>query len=121
MHRPFDSTPQEDRHARLERALIEEYLGRRGETLASAQTLPREQFAALMKEASLYASGRLCEVECRAQLIGELHHGHEPQEREPHALAGTDAGAAVARMPAPPPKVERDDGPPVRPVTWVVL
>lgn len=120
MRRPFDATPQEDPHAQLERAFIEEYLRGRNHTLASVGTLPDEQACTLLKEASLYASGRLCEVESRAHLIEELRHGHEPQEREPHALAGTDATAAVPRTP-PPRTVRRETPAPVRrrPLKWL--
>lgn len=123
MRDPLDTPPQDDRHAQLERAFIAEYLHRRQRTPASIKDLPPEEASSLLKEASLYASGRLCEVECRSHLIAELHLGHEPQERERHALAERDAiAAAIDRFPPPPHAdvPERPPSPPRRPLTWVL-
>lgn len=122
MHIPSDTPPQDDRHAQLERAFIAEYLLRHNRTPESIRDLPPYEAAALMRDASLYASGRLCEVESRAHLIAELHHGHEPHEREPHALAERDAIAAVCEAPAPPHPESREQPPsgPRRPLTWIL-
>jgi hypothetical protein len=67
----------QDPNAHLEQALIEEFLARRGHTPISLQSLPEEQRDALLKEASLYASGRITEVESRAQYVEEMHHGRD--------------------------------------------
>jgi hypothetical protein len=64
-----------DPNAHLEQAFIEEFLARHGHTPASLQALPEEQRAALLKEACLYASGRITEVESRAHYVDEMHHG----------------------------------------------
>jgi hypothetical protein len=123
MRSPSDTPPQGDRHAQLERAFITEYLLSRHRTPESIKELPPDQASALLREASLYASGRLCEVESRAHLIAELHQGHEPHEREPHVLSERDAIAAVCDTPAPPPHAEPRESPPAiprRPLTWML-
>ena len=123
MRNPSDTPPHDDRHAQLERAFIAEYLLRYNRTPESIRDLPPDEAAALLKDASLYASGRLCEVESRAHLIAELHQGHEPQEREPHALSERDAIAAVCNAPAPPPHAESSESPAAsrrRPLNWML-
>lgn len=64
--------------AQLEQAFIAEYLQRRGHTLSSLQALPGELSNALLREASLYASGRLTEVESRAHFVIDIHDGNQP-------------------------------------------
>jgi hypothetical protein len=123
MRDPSGTPPQDDRHAQLERAIITEYLLSRHRTPESIKELPPDEASALLKEASLYASGRLCEVESRAHLIAELHQGHDTQERAPHALAERDAIAAALDTFPPPPHTEapeRPPSPPRRPLTWVL-
>ena len=59
--------------ARLEQALIDEYVRTRGcepDRLGELTAVERE---ALLKAASLYASGKLCEVETRSHYVHELH------------------------------------------------
>ena len=80
--------PHEDPHAQLERTLIEEFLNGRGYHLNTLNELPREQANALMKEASVYASGRLTEVETRAHLVGDLHDASEPLGRRNSRRSG---------------------------------
>ena len=124
MRNPSDTPPQDDRHAQLERAFIAEYLLRHQRTPDSIQDLPPEVAASLLREAALYASGRLCEVESRAHLIGELHHGHGQHDREPHASAERDAiAAAIDSFPAPlhNDAPEPSPSPPRRPLTWQLL
>ncbi len=70
-----------DPHAELERALIAEFLERRGMSLAALKELPDDQAAALLKAASLYASGRLTEMESRAHLVEDLHRAPQPPGR----------------------------------------
>lgn len=123
MRSPSDTPPQDDRHAQLERAFIAEYLLSRHRTPESIKALPPDEAAALLKDAALYASGRLCEVESRAHLLAELHQGHELHEREPHALSERDAIAAVCDTPAPPPHTDARESPPTgprRPLTWII-
>jgi hypothetical protein len=73
--------PGDDPLARLERALIEEFLERQGSSLSALRDLPPEQANRLLRDASAYASGRLSEVETRAQLMGDLHSGVPPNNR----------------------------------------
>ena len=70
--------PAVDPHAKLEHAFIQEYLDRRGFTPETLRTLTEPEAIAVMRQASLYASGRLTEVESRAHLVDDLHHGGPP-------------------------------------------
>ena len=69
-----DVPPRAEQTAKLEQALITEFLERRGFTKAMLEDLPASELHALMKEASAYASARLAEVESRAHYIHDLHH-----------------------------------------------
>lgn len=62
----------------LEWAYLEEYLKSLGFSLDQLHTMPSEQARALMREASLFASMRLSEVEARSHLVEELHGGPTP-------------------------------------------
>lgn len=62
-----------DPHAELEQSLIAEFLRGRGHTIASVRELPPDQADALLKEACLYASGRLSEMESRAHYVEDMH------------------------------------------------
>jgi hypothetical protein len=66
--------PRTDQTAPLERALIAEFLERRGLTATTLHELPAGEAHALLAAASAYASARLAEVESRAQYVHELHH-----------------------------------------------
>lgn len=68
-----DPAPRPDQTAELELALISEFLDRRGHSLHSLSLLPDAERHALMREASLYASSRLSEVESRAHYVDDLH------------------------------------------------
>lgn len=63
----------EDIHAYLEKTLIEAYLKGKGYTLKELKNLPKAVSRQLMKEASVYASGKLAELEERAHFVQELH------------------------------------------------
>lgn len=80
--RPPDVPPTEDRHARLERQFIDEYLSLRGHTREDLQRLPQEEADALLREASVHASSKLAEVDSRAHFVHEIHGettgGHKP-------------------------------------------
>ncbi len=68
-----DQIPRPDQTAELERLIIAEFLERRGHTMHSLQQLPDAERHALMRDASLYASARLSEVESRAHYVDALH------------------------------------------------
>jgi hypothetical protein len=66
----------EDMHAGLEKSLIEGYLRDKGYTLKDLKKLPAAEFKQFMKEASIYASGKLAELEERAHFLQELHDAY---------------------------------------------
>ena len=57
----------------LERSLIDEYLRMCGHDPHKLEALPEERRHALLKEASVYASSKLSEVESRSHYIHGLH------------------------------------------------
>ena len=59
----------------LERALIDEFVRARGYDLLKLTDLPEEERVTLLKDASVYASGRLAEVESRSHFLHEIHDG----------------------------------------------
>jgi hypothetical protein len=63
----------EDPQGQLERAFIDEFLRLRGHDRVSLKSLPEQQVNLLMKQASVYASGKLSEVESRAHFVHEIH------------------------------------------------
>jgi hypothetical protein len=56
----------------LERSYILEYLKGRGYTPEMLDELPQSQAQALMRQASLYASGRLEEIQARDREVHKL-------------------------------------------------
>jgi hypothetical protein len=58
---------EEDIHAELEKSLINECLKRKGYTLESLSKLPEDEAHRIMSEAATYASGKLAEIDNRAQ------------------------------------------------------
>ena len=66
-------TSLEDPQARLERALIEQYLQERGCSLSTMNTKSAGEQRALLSQASQYAAGRLAEIDARAAYIHEIH------------------------------------------------
>lgn len=81
---PTDESTAKDPVAQLERALIAEFLERRGYSLSTLDELPAEQATALLKEATVYASGKLTEVEARAHFVHDLHDAGHPEPSHPH-------------------------------------
>ena len=69
-----DVPARADQTARLEQALITEFLERLGLTGAKLDAMPESDAHAILKQASAYASARLAEVESRAHYVHELHH-----------------------------------------------
>jgi hypothetical protein len=68
-----DIDPQPDQTAELERSFINEFLERHGHTQQSVRSLPDAERHALLREATLFASMRLTEVESRAHYVESLH------------------------------------------------
>jgi hypothetical protein len=66
----------EDMHAGLEMSLIEEYLREKGYTLRELRKLGEEEFKQFMKEACIYASGKLAELEERARFLEGIHNAY---------------------------------------------
>lgn len=69
----------EDMHASLEKTLIETYLKGKGYKLEELEGLPKAEAKRLMKEASIYASGKLAELEDRAHFMHELHDAYNKE------------------------------------------
>lgn len=70
-----ETRPLEAPLGQLERALIDEFVRARGYDPLKLKEVPDEERRALLKEASLYASGRLSEVEARSHFLDEIHDG----------------------------------------------
>jgi hypothetical protein len=69
-----DVNPVHDPDSQLEQMLIEQFLLARGYDHAGLQALPEEQRKPLLREASIYAAGKLAEIEARAHFVHDLHH-----------------------------------------------
>jgi hypothetical protein len=80
MRSDSDQPVQTDPAAQLERAFIAEYLESRGHSMASVHHLPEAEAHALLREASVYASARLSEVEARAHYIHDIHDASRRSE-----------------------------------------
>jgi len=59
--------PEHDIRALLEKGLIDEYLKDKGYDRGSLKKLPEDEAHRLMTEASIYASGKLAEIETKAR------------------------------------------------------
>jgi hypothetical protein len=59
--------------ASLERAFFEAYLKSKGYTLETLNCLTRSHARRLRIQASIYASGKLAEIEARSHLLDDLH------------------------------------------------
>ncbi len=68
-----DLTPLEERQARLETALIREYLEALGHDPIKLQQRNDQQARELLTQASVYAATRLTEVEARAHYVHDIH------------------------------------------------
>ncbi|PDW02088.1 hypothetical protein [Candidatus Viridilinea mediisalina] len=77
MRTPNDTTARVAQ-AYLEWAYLEEYLKGVGHSVEDLQTMPAERAKELMRDASLFASMRMSEVEARSHLMEELHGGPMP-------------------------------------------
>ena len=61
------TTPERETRAILEKGLIDEYLKNKGYDRDSLKKLPEDEAHRLMAEASIYASGKLAEIETKAR------------------------------------------------------
>jgi len=68
-----DTAPLEEPEARLERALIDEFLRALGHEAAALRLRKDEAARELLKQASAYAAARLTEVESRAHYVHDIH------------------------------------------------
>lgn len=59
----------------LERALIDEFVRARGYDPLKLADVPEAERETLLKDASVYASARLAEVESRSHFVHEIHDG----------------------------------------------
>jgi hypothetical protein len=57
----------------LERALLDEFIRVRGYDPDNLHDLPEAELDMLLKAASLYASGKLTEIESRLHFLDEMH------------------------------------------------
>ena len=73
--KPLGKPASEAPLGQLERALIDEFVRAQGHDPLKLADLPELEREALLKEASVYASGRLSEVETRSHFVHEIHEG----------------------------------------------
>ena len=112
------NTPrQEDPRAQLERAFIEEFLRSRHHNLDSLKRLSLGEAEALLAQASLFASGRLAELESRAHLVDELHRVPESAGRQVQSGKVEAASAALPDV-SPPPRQPATVEPRRRRLRW---
>ena len=71
----LEMSPLEAPLSQLERALIAEFVRARGFDPLALADLPEHERKALLKDASIYASGKLTEVESREHFLDEIHPG----------------------------------------------
>ena len=73
--REFRTPPVDAPLGQLERSFIEEFVRARGYDPLALMDLPEDERVRLLKEASVYASGKLMEVEARSHFLDGLHDG----------------------------------------------
>jgi hypothetical protein len=64
----------EDPEAHLEQALIEEFLLGHGYDPHGLDRLPADEKKQLLEAASIYAAGKLAEIQSRAHYVHEMRH-----------------------------------------------
>jgi hypothetical protein len=69
----FDVPPIYDPEGRLERALIAEFLQTLGHDPSTLDALPEPQRRRILQAASVYAAGRLAEIDSRRHYLAEVH------------------------------------------------
>ena len=65
--------PLDDPEAKLELALIEEFLSEHGSDLTTLAGLAVEERQRLLQDAAVYAARRLAEIGARAHYVDEIH------------------------------------------------
>ena len=68
-----DVPPLDDPEAKLELALIEEFLSEHGSDLTSLAGLAVGERQRLLQDAAVYAARRLAEIGARAHYVDEIH------------------------------------------------
>ena len=76
MKDPIDIPPIEDHEAKLENALVDDFLRQRGYGREELSKLPDGRRAELLREAWRHAAERLAEIGARARYVNELHREH---------------------------------------------
>ena len=76
MKPPIDIPPIQHHEAKLEVALVDDFLRQRGHTRESLQSLPEDQRAQLLKLARMHAGEKLAEIGARAHYVQEIHRDH---------------------------------------------
>jgi hypothetical protein len=82
MKHEIQSASVGDPLSKLERAFEAEFLQDRGHTIDSLRLLPAAEALALQRQASVYASCRLTEVESRAHFFEGMHGPGGPPGRQ---------------------------------------
>jgi hypothetical protein len=70
-----ETRPLEPPLAQLERAFIEEFIRARSYDPNKLADLPESERERLLADASIYASGKLMEVEARCHFLDDMHDG----------------------------------------------
>ena len=68
-----DECMSEGPQSALEKKFVEDFLQSKGFTRQGLHNLPEEQVKQLMKEACMYASLKLAEVQAKSQFRDEIH------------------------------------------------
>ena len=76
MKDPVDVPPVEHHEAKLEVALVDDFLRQHGHTRKSLQSLPVDERAELFKLARMHAAEKLAEIGARAHYVKEIHGEH---------------------------------------------
>jgi hypothetical protein len=79
-----DTPPLEEPLAKLERALIEEYLRSQGYDPAALRARSDDAAKAVLRDASIHAATRLSEIESRAHYVHEMHTAPNTPTRSHH-------------------------------------
>jgi hypothetical protein len=69
-----ETRPMVDPEGRLERAFIDEYLRQHGHEPEDVRAMPEPRARILLEAASIYAAGRLAELQARAHYVHDMHH-----------------------------------------------
>lgn len=71
--------PMHDPGAQLERALVEAFIRSRGHDPGALDALPADERKRLLSEASVYAAGRLAELEARSRFVHQIQEIHSEE------------------------------------------